>query len=147
MWILNFLPDLVFHLVLGLGLTLILISWFLNFIPGLKSYGLPIQVVGIILTCGGIWYEGGIAKDKEWSAKVEEAKKKIIELENRGPIVNTQVITKYKTEVQVVKEKGETITEYITDTIVKYDNSCPIPNEVITAHNLSAQNKSAKGNK
>ena len=131
MWILNWLPDVVFHLILGLGLLALLISWMIKvlpvkLIPMAMQYRVPLQIVGVVLTVLGVWYEGGIAKDAEWKVKVAEAEKKVLEAEARAATQNVKVVTKYVDKVRVVKEKGEEVVKYVDREIVKYDTKFAI---------------------
>jgi hypothetical protein len=141
MWILNWLPDFIFHLILIVGVLAILAGWALRMIPVVAKYSLPIQVVGILLTVLGVWYEGGIAKDAEWKARVAELEVQVAKAEAKSAQVNTKVVTKVVTKTQIIKEKGATVTEYIDREIVKFDAECKIPQAAIRAHDASALNK------
>ena len=142
MWILSWLPDFVFHLILIVGVLALLAGWALRMVPVVAKYSLPIQVAGVLLTILGVWYEGGIAKDAEWKARVAELEVKVAQAEVKSAQVNTKVVTKVVTKTQVIKEKGATVTEYIDREIVKYDAECKIPQAAIKAHDASALNKS-----
>lgn len=150
MWILNWLPDVVFHLILGVGLLALLASWMIKvlpvrLIPMAMQYRIPLQIIGVVLTVLGVWYEGGIAKDAEWKVKVAEAQQKVLEAEARAATQNVKVVTKYVDKVRVVKEKGEEVVRYVDREIVKYDTKfavggqCEIPKEFLTAVNMAAE--------
>lgn len=141
MWILNWLPDFVFHLILILGVLALLAGWALRMVPVVAKYSLPIQVVGVLLTVLGVWYEGGIAKDAEWKARVAELETKVAQAEVKSEKVNTKVVTKVVTKTQVIKEKGDEVVRYIDREVAKHDAECKIPPAAIKAHNASAMNK------
>ena len=84
MWILNWLPDFVFHLMLLIGVLAIVASFVLQFVPFVSQYKLPIQVAGIILTVIAVWYEGGIAKDREYRERIAAMELKNISSRNSG---------------------------------------------------------------
>lgn len=147
MWILNWLPNFVFHLILITGVVALLASWVLKFIPTIARYHLPIQVGGVLLTVLGVWYEGGIAKDAEWKAKVAELEVKVAKAEAASSKQNVKVITRYVKRIASVKAHGDTIIKYIDRDIVKYDNTCPIPGEVVKALNAAALNQSIEEKK
>ena len=113
-------------------------------VPLIKQYSLPIQVVGVLLTILGVWYEGGIAKDAEWKLKVAEAETRVREAEARAATQNVKVVTKYVDKVRVVKEQGQEVIKYVDREIVKYDTKfaaggqCEIPKEFLTALNRAA---------
>ena len=150
MWILNWLPDVVFHVVLIVGLLALVASWMIKIlpiklIPMAMQYRVPLQIAGVVLTVLGVWYEGGIAKDAEWKVKVAEAEKKVLEAEAKAATQNVKVITKYVDKVKVVKEKGDEVVKYVDREIVKYDTKfaaggqCEIPKEFLTAVNMAAE--------
>lgn len=141
MWILNWLPDFVFHLILIAGVLALLVGWALRMVPVVAKYSLPIQVVGVLLTVLGVWYEGGIAKDAEWKAKVADLETKVAQAEVKSANVNTKVVTKVVTKTQVIKQKGDDVVRYIDREITKYDSECKIPQVAIRAHDASALNK------
>lgn len=150
MWILNWLPDVVFHLVLILGLLALVASWIIKLlpiklIPVMMQYRTLLQVAGVVLTVLGVWYEGGIAKDAEWKLKVAEAEQKVAQAEAKAATQNVKVITKYVDKVQVVKVQGQEVVKYVDREIVKYDSKfaaggqCEIPKEFLTAVNMAAE--------
>lgn len=145
MWILNWLPDFVFHLILIAGVVALLAGFVFKFIPFVKQYQLPIQVVGVLLTILGVWYEGGIAKDAEWKARVAELETKVAQAEAKSAEVNTKVVTKVVTKLEIVRVKGDEVIKYVDREIVKYDTKfapggvCEIPKEFIQAHNMAAE--------
>jgi hypothetical protein len=141
MWILNWLPDIVFHLILILGVLAILAGWALRMVPLVAKYSLPIQVVGILLTVLGVWYEGGIAKDAEWRARVAELEVQVAQAEAKSAQVNTKIVTQVVTKTQIIKQKGDDVVRYIDREITKYDAECKIPQVAIRAHDASALNK------
>ena len=61
-----------------------------------------------------------------------------VELEAKSAKTNTEIVTKVITKQQVIKEKGEEVIKYIDREIVKYDNTCKLPKELLEAHNKSA---------
>lgn len=77
MWVLNFLPEIVFHVVLITSALCLLCSPLLKFVPVIAPYKSVIQIVALIFFASAVWYEGGIAKDKEYAAKIKEYEHKI----------------------------------------------------------------------
>lgn len=142
MWALNWLPDIVFHLILIAGVLALLAGWALRMVPLISKYSLPILVVGILLTILGVWYEGGIAKDREWKARVAELEVKVAQAEVKAAIVNTKIVEKIVVKTRIVKEKGDTVVQYIDREVKAADESCKIPPVVITSHDAAALNKS-----
>lgn len=147
MWILSVLPDWVFHLILTVGVVGLILGFFLGFIPFVKKYKLPIQIISITFFSLGLYLEGGLADYKEWQARVSEMEQKVAEAAAKSEKTNTQVVTKVITKNQVIKEKGDEVIKYVDREIVKYDNTCPVPKEVVNAVNAAAQNKTIEEKK
>lgn len=128
------------HGALIIGVLGLLVSWVLSFIPLVGQYRLPIQVISVILFSVSLWYEGSLAKDRQWKSKIQELEAKLAQAKIESEKVNTEVVTNVVTRKQVIKEKGKTVIEYIDREVVKYDSSCPLPQDVISAHNAAALN-------
>jgi hypothetical protein len=139
-WI-NFLPDYVFYITIGIGLALFIVSYILKLLPPLRLYIIPIQILSLLIIASGIYFTGSRITQKLWEAKVKELTEKVTELENRGEKITTVVQERVVKKLEIVRIPGNEIVKYVDREIVKYDNKCDIPNEVIKAHNAAAQNK------
>ena len=141
MWILNFLPDWIFYAILGIGVVGLLVTYLLRFIPipALYVYRTPIQLVSIVLIAYGVYMAGAISNENEWKAKVAKLEKEFAESQVQAEKVNTEVITKYVTKREVVYQKAEEQIRYIDREIVKYNDICKLPSEVIKIHNEAAK--------
>jgi hypothetical protein len=138
MWILEWLPDFVFHLIVIAGVLGLLAAQFFTFLPFVSQYTTPIRIVSVILLVVGIWFEGGISNEAKWQARVTELQMKVAEAEKQSAKQNTVIVEKIVTKTQVIKEKGENVIKYIDRELVKYDNQCVIPDEFVKAHNDAA---------
>lgn len=139
MWVLNLLPDWIFHLITIAGLVALLAGFILKAIPFVSTYRLPLQVGGLFALLVGIWFEGGISNNNAWLARVKEMEEKVAAAEQQSKEATAVIDTKTVTKVQVIKERGETIYKYIESDVAKYDGTCVIPNEFIKAHNSAAE--------
>lgn len=138
MWILEWLPDFVFHLIVIAGVLGLLAAQFFTFIPFVSQYTTPIRIVSAILLVVGIWFEGGISNEAKWQARVTELQLKVAEAEKQSAKQNTVIVEKIVTKTQIIKEKGDNVIKYIDRELVKYDNQCVIPDEFVKAHNDAA---------
>ncbi len=137
------MPDFVTHFivlagVIGILLTSLPLIW--KLLPGFDAYRLLIQLISIACLSFGLYLEGGIAMEAEYKVKVAELKEKLKDAEIKAANANAKIVTEYVTKKQFIKQRGDTITEYIDREVVKYDKTCPIPTEVIRAHNAAALN-------
>ena len=77
--------------------------------------------------------------DDSWRQKSQALEKKVLELEAKANSTNTDVVTKVIIKQQVIKEKGQDVIKYIDREVVKYDNTCILPPELLEAHNRAAK--------
>jgi hypothetical protein len=144
MWIFEWLPDWVTHAIFFAGAAGVFAGFVLTFIPFVKQYRLAIQIASIFIFALGVYLEGGLADNKEWTAKIKELEAKIAVAEEKSKTANVVVEEKIVTKTQIVKEKGKNIVQYIdrevvkNNEIIKYVENCPVPKEVINIHNQAA---------
>lgn len=153
-WILSFIPDWFWTLVLIFGILGTLAAWILKFIPFVSTYRLPIQVASIIALVVGVYFQGVIANEAKWQSKIAELQQKVVEAEIKSKETNIVVQEKIVTKTKVIKEKGKDIVNYIDrevvkkEEIIKYIEQCPVPKEIIDLHNRAAElNNAAEGKK
>jgi hypothetical protein len=142
MWILDWLPFWIFHLVVLVGLCGIAASLVLKFVPFISTYRLPIQVAAIVILVFGVYMEGGISNQEKWEAKVAEVKLEMAKKDAASAEASTKVVTKYITKVEVVKEKGDAIIKEIPKYISQdADAKCPVPNGFVVLHDSASRNE------
>ena len=139
MWIFNFLPDSFCHAFGIIGILAILASMFLKRIPFVDNYYIPIRIVGFVVLCFGIFFEGAIYNNKEWVARVKEMEAKVAAAEVESKKETIKIVEKVVVKQQIVKERGEDIIKYVDREITKYDNTCVIPKEFVKAVNEAAK--------
>ena len=144
-WILTFVPAFVFHLALIVGVIGLFVASFLGAFPIIKQYKLPIQLIALVLTIGAVFFQGALAYKHSVAVEVAELKLRLQKAETKSVETNTEIVEKIVTDTQIIREKGKTITEYVDREIVKYDNFCELPAEVINAHNMAATLKIDEG--
>ena len=138
MFILEFFPDSAIHLLLVIGILGVISGFILGFIPIIDKYKLPIQIISILILSISIYFEGGISEKEAWNKKMSDLKIELAQAKANSAKINTVLVTKVLTKKQIVKEKGDSVIQYIDREVTKYDVSCPIPNEVLIAHNAAA---------
>jgi uncharacterized membrane protein (DUF106 family) len=153
-WMLSFIPDWVWTLVLISGIVGTLATWLLKFIPFVSTYRLPIQVASIIALIVGVYFQGVTANEAKWQDKIADLQKQIIEAETKSKETNVVVQEKIVTKTKIIKEKGQDIVNYVDrevvkkEEIIKYIEQCPVPKEIIDLHNQATElNKAAEGKK
>jgi len=144
MWILHFLPDSVIlwftNAVLLLGIVLTIAGLFAHRIPLIWQYQLPFKVLGIALLALGVYFRGGYSVEMAWRERVTQLETQLAQAREASEKVNTVVQTRIVTKTKIIKEKADTIVQYVDRDreIVKFDTTCPIPQEAIDVHNEAA---------
>lgn len=142
MWMLDFLPNWLFHLLVLIGIGGIIVGQFFIFIPFIRQYLLAIRVSSIIILAIGVFFEGGISNEEKWLARVHEMELKVKEAEVKSANANTQIVTKYVDKVKVIKEKQDARVEYVDRYITKEsDAKCDVPNAFVVLHDSASKNE------
>jgi len=127
MFILNYIPTWLLFITLMIGLFGWLVKEFETYRP-----------VAVALIFSSLFLIGFKTADKIWQDRVTELEKKVAELDAQKATVNTKIVTKIVTKEKIVKEAAEAQIQYVDREIVKYNDQCKIPPEVITIHNKAA---------
>ena len=146
MWILHLLPDSwlinAIFILMSVGVLTIIGSYVLKLFPLVGKYATIIQIIGILILSTSAYMIGGYGVEYEWRQKAAELEKKISEAKVESVRVNTEIVEKVVVQKQIVKQKGDEVIKYIDKEIVKYNERCDIPVEVIKAHDAAARGKS-----
>ena len=135
MWILQFVPNWIFSLVFFLGIVGYLVGKTFSKI----QYSGIIRNTGIALVFLGTYMTGAISDNEAWLKKVAVLEKKVAELETKSAEENLKIVEKIITKREVIKEKSADIIKYVDREVIKYDNKCDIPREVIESMNKAAK--------
>lgn len=145
MWILNFLPDWIFHALFVIGVIGYAATFLIRFLPSfVYVYKLPIQLISVGLMAISLYMIGAIAEREAWEARVKEMEEKVKISEEKSKEENIKIVTEVVTKTKVIKEKAKERVAYIDREIVKYDTKflpggdCEIPKEFINVINQAA---------
>jgi hypothetical protein len=139
MWILHFLPNWIFNLLFFLAIVGYLVSTAVRLIPMMGSYAIPIKYGSIAAIFFSTYMMGGIADNEAWLKRVREMEAKVAELEQKSQETNVKIVKQIITKHDVAETKVKEIVKYIDREIVKYDQTCKIPQEVVHAVNEAAK--------
>lgn len=174
LYMFEFIPDMVWHILLIVSALLVFLTAFFGFIP----YRLPVGILGTFILALTLWIEGGIANEAKWQAEIDKMKVALAEAEKKATQKNTEIQEKVVYKDRVVKEKGQAQIQYIDrivqgetikETVVKDMSpeqraefekkvvelqtsikNCPVPKIVVEEHNkaaVKAINDAARGEK
>lgn len=138
MWILQWMPDWVFHLILLIGLGGLGASFVLKFVPFVAQYKIPIQVAASILIVLGVYMEGAISNQAWWEARVAEAELRVKEAEAKSAAANGKIEYVIVEKTKVVEVVDRRVQQQIKEIATKMDQRCYVIPEVNGIHNDAA---------
>lgn len=131
-WLANILPYWMFYLVpVVFALLLVLV----RFVPVPIPNRLPITYVLHIFLCVGLFLSGYAASHSAWQLRAQQLQAAAQAVEQQAQQATAEVQTRVVTKTKIVRERGENIVQYIDREVVKHDNLCEIPTEIVDAHN------------
>lgn len=142
MWLLNWIPDFVFHIIVVVGILGIVASYFFSFLPFVSQYKLPIQIVSIIVLVFGIFFEGAISNNNSWLLKVKELEKRIAQAETQSAEANGKLISEMAKKQQELNKVQDELRKRIRDNSDAINAECKVSNNTI-----SILNDATKGTK
>ena len=138
MWLINWLPDWIFYLVLLIGVLGIVASYVLQAIPFVSTHATGIQVAGILLTVVGVWFAGGIAKDREYQARITDLQLQVARAEQAAAEANAKIEYVYVDRIKVVEKIKYEVINSIRENANELDSNCKISPTVVDILNRSA---------
>jgi len=139
MWLLSFLPDWIFYLILIVGVLAIIAGEFLKMIPFISQHGQIIRVSGIALTVIGIWFHGNIAANNRWEAKVAELELKVANAEKAAAEANAKIEYVYVDRIKVIEKIKYEVIGSIKENSSELDANCKITPKAVDILNRAAQ--------
>lgn len=142
-WMLSFLPDWFWTLLLISSIVAIGLSKFI------APYKLPLRWGGLAGLLISIWFLGAASNEEKWQVRIKELEEKLAIAENKSHEENVKIEEKIVNKTKVIKQKGEEIIKYIdrNNEIIKYVESCPLPKDAIEIHNAAAKMNRTEGEK
>ena len=137
MWILHFLPDsfleFVVNAVLLTGIvTTVITCFFLKYlvrlVPAVAPYTFTAQVISVVILLSGVYFKGGYSTEMLWRDRVEEARAKVQEAEQRA----------HEYSDKLRSARGRVIIEQVER--IKIDPRCEkLSDEIVDIHNQAAK--------
>lgn len=145
MWLLHLLPTSLILWIVNIamiaGLTGILVSFFIKFIPFINIYRTPIQIISIIVFCSGVYWYGGYSTEMIWRDEVAKMEEKVKESEEKSKKVNKVIQKVYVDRVKIVKQDVVVIQEKIREVSNVIDKDCKVSPEAVNLLNQAARRK------
>jgi len=134
-WFFNFIPQTLFYLLFlasGIGYC---VSLFLPH-PILKK---QVKIASIAALAVSIYLLGMLYVNNWWKDKAEALQQQVSELAAKSSETNTVIEKKLVTKTEIVRVRGDDIVKYVDREVTKYNDTCVIPPEFVTAHNRAAE--------
>lgn len=129
----------IVNLLLLAGVALTAAAFFIRSIPVINQYRIPAQVLGIALLVVGVYLRGGLAVEQTWRERVAELEAQIVVAQAASKNANVKIETRVLKKTEYITRRGQDIVQYVDREVVKYDNTCVIPDPFIQAHNRAAE--------
>ena len=139
MWLLSFIPDFVYHLLLLVSILAFGACYILKMVPFISTNVEIIRIISIVVMIFAVWMEGGIVNEAKWKARVNELEIKVAISEKAAAEANGKIETVYVDRVNVVKEVEYVIQNRIIETASKINQTCKINADVIEILNQAAR--------
>jgi hypothetical protein len=123
---------------------LYLFSYFTAFVPPLIPFKEPIRVLGTILAVAGVYFYGSYDTEAAWRSRVAEAEARVARAEAASKTANDKIEARAQDRVRMIYKNATIVRQYIDREVVKYDETCKIPDVVVRAHNAAAKNEEIK---
>jgi hypothetical protein len=138
-WILNFIPDFVFHALLILSLLALAGSFVMDSIPFVSTNAKAIQLASAVVLAIAIFFEGAISNESVWQARVKELELKIARAETQSAEANGQLTTKLVRKEQEIAQAQQALKGRIQQNAVQMDAVCAVPRTAIDILNDAAR--------
>lgn len=159
LFLIDFIPDLVWVLLFFVGVTLMIAGQFLRGVPAVMQYRIPIIFAGFLSLMISTWALGAIANEEKWQKRLKEAEEQIKEQEAKATQLNEQLEKEVAEKKELAEKKNKVVIKEIEkwntkeilkevkvegpervkiEEVVKYIENCPVPKEMLDIHNKAA---------
>lgn len=141
MFLIDFLPEWVFHVVTVVGILGLVAGFLLSNILFVKTHGQTIQIGAIILTVVAVWFEGGLANDARWQRRVSELEIKIANAQAEAANLNAQLVQQIANNQILINKNTIAQRERLKAEAALLNKECQVNNRVISILNDAAKNR------
>ena len=143
MWIVNFLPDWIFHVLLLAGLLGLVASFVMDSIPFISTNAKAIQLASAVALAIALYFEGAISANNAWKARVQELELKVARAETQSAEANGQLSKALAAKDKEIALAQAELKNRIRAGAAAMDAVCKIPADVVAILNDVAK-KGAK---
>ena len=148
-WILSLMPEWILvtliHGTVVVGLVLTFCGGLLKFIPVINPYAVIAKQIGIVLLVIGVFFEGGLAVEQSYRARIAEMQAKIKEAEIQSVKLNEKLTVEVSKNKELIKEKVNKNAKDIEAKREAINAECKLSDDAWVLYNRAIEPKVSRG--
>jgi DsbC/DsbD-like thiol-disulfide interchange protein len=144
MWIVNFVPDFVFHILLIAGLLGLVASFVLDSIPFVSTNAKAIQLASAVVLAIALFFEGAISDNDAWQARVQALELKVARAETESAEANGKLSKQLAAQDKEVALAQAELKNRIRAGAAAMDTVCRVPADAVAILNDAAKKGAQK---
>ena len=148
-WILSLIPEWILvtliHGTVIVGLVLTFCGGLLKFIPVINPYAAIAKQIGIVLLVIGVFFEGGLAVEQSYRARIAEMQAKIKEAEIQSVKLNEKLTVEVSKNKELIKEKVNRNAKDIEAKREAINAECKLSDDAWVLYNRAVEPKVSRG--
>ena len=148
-WILSLIPEWILvtliHGTVVIGLVLTFCGGLLKFIPVINPYAAIAKQIGIVLLVIGVFFEGGLAVEQSYRARIAEMQAKIKEAEIQSVKLNEKLTVEVSKNKELIKEKVNRNAKDIEAKREAINAECKLSDDAWMLYNRAIEPKISRG--
>lgn len=148
-WIISLLPEwilaTIIHGTVLLGLILTFGGGLLKLLPIINPYAAIAKQIGIVLLVIGVFFEGGLAVEKSYRARIAEMEAKIKDAEIKSAKLNEKLTVEVSKNKELIKEKVNKNAKDIEAKREAINAECKLSDDAWVLYNRAIEPKISRG--
>jgi len=138
-WVVNFLPDFIFHILLLVGLLGLVASIVLDSIPFISTNAKAIQLASAVVLAIALYFEGAISDNNVWVDRVHQMEKKVAEAEAKSADANTKLVTEMAKNREKIAANQQAVKQAIQQNIQAINSQCKLTDISVEMYNQAVR--------
>ena len=139
MWVVNFLPDFIFHILLLVGLLGLVASIVLDSVPFISTNAKAIQLASAVVLAIALYFEGAISDNTAWVDRVHQMEKKVAEAEAKSADANTKLVTEMAKNREKIAANQQAVKQAIQQNIQAINSQCKLTDISVEMYNQAVR--------
>jgi|694.fasta_scaffold01926_46 hypothetical protein len=162
-YMLGFLPEWLWTALFFVGVALLIAAQFLRALPSIAAYRYPIVMVGGFSLMLSIWQLGAASNEAKWQERIKEVQAQLDAAKAESAAINDKLKAEQAEKAKIAEQKSRTVVQYVDkfrdrevlktvegpervkiEKVIEYVEKCPVPKELLDAHNAAAKREGMK---